>query len=160
MAMETMATTSAATQSNESGDRRALYGNCTVVSERYEKLGRLGEGTYGIVYKARDLWQNKTAQATNRSTTNNTGIVALKRCIPHHQASDGFPLTTLREIQTLRYCAGHPHIVKLHEIAVSRNGVFLVFEYWYVDKRCFWLLANQKSSKNIHGLTKYIVLSK
>ena len=85
----------------------AIYGNCVSVGDRYEKLGRLGEGTYGIVYKARD-----------RETNNK---VALKRCIPHHEASDGFPVTTLREIQSLRLCAGHPHIVRLEEVAVSRS---------------------------------------
>ena len=93
-----------------------VYGQCVSVGDRYEKLGRLGEGTYGIVYKARD----RQTQAT----------VALKRCIPHHEASDGFPVTTLREIQSLRLCQGHPNIVQLEEIAVSRKGVFLVFEYW------------------------------
>lgn len=97
----------------------SAYGNCVSVGERYEKLGRLGEGTYGIVYKARDRETN--------------GHVALKRCIPHHEASDGFPVTTLREIQSLRLCSGHPHIVQLQNIAVSTNGVFLVFEYWYAQ---------------------------
>lgn len=97
------------------------YGRCPNVSERYEKLGRIGEGTYGIVYKARD-----------RVTD---GIVALKRCLPHHESSDGFPLTTLREISTLKQCQSHPNIVKLHEVAVSsaRSGVFLVFEYCSQD---------------------------
>lgn len=92
-----------------------VHGNCVSVADRYEKLGRLGEGTYGIVYKARDRQTNVK--------------VALKRCIPHHEASDGFPVTTLREIQSLRICAGHAHIVQLDRVAVSTNGVFLVFEY-------------------------------
>lgn len=97
-----------------------VYGNCVSVGKRYEKLGRLGQGTYGIVYKARDRQTNS--------------FVALKRCIPHHEASDGFPVTTLREIQSLRLCAGqNEHVVQLQEIAVSRNGVFLVFEYCQHD---------------------------
>jgi len=62
--------------------------------------------------------------------------VALKRCLPHHEASDGFPLTTLREISTLRELSMQNNeaasfIVKLTSVAVSssRSGVFLVFEY-------------------------------
>jgi serine/threonine protein kinase len=90
-------------------------GRCVSVADRYDKIGRVGEGTYGIVYKAKDHVTGK--------------LVALKRCIPHHEASDGFPVTTLREIQSLRMCSTHPNIVTLETVAVSKNGVFLVFEY-------------------------------
>ena len=69
------------------------YGRCPNVSERYKKVSRIGEGTYGIVYKAIDQ---------EASTQDHQQIVALKRCLPHHEASDGFPITTLREIQILR----------------------------------------------------------
>mmetsp|Transcript_31663 Transcript_31663/g.94744 ORF Transcript_31663/g.94744 Transcript_31663/m.94744 type:complete len:366 (-) Transcript_31663:491-1588(-) len=95
------------------------HGLCPNVSSRYEKLGRIGEGTYGVVYRARD---KRTGE-----------ICALKRCLPHHEQSDGFPLTTLREITALREIAavGHPAVVKLLDVAVSssRSGVFLVFEF-------------------------------
>lgn len=95
------------------------HGHCVNVAERFEKLGRIGEGTYGIVYKARD---KQTSQ-----------LVALKRCLPHNESSDGFPLTTLREIQSLRICNNHANIVKLQQVAVSKSGVFLVFEYCQND---------------------------
>jgi len=84
-------------------------------------VGRIGEGTYGVVYQARD---KRTG-----------GIVALKRCLPHHEASDGFPLTTLREVTILREltsAGGEKHgIIGLKDVTVSssRSGVFLVFEY-------------------------------
>jgi serine/threonine protein kinase len=114
-------------------------GICPSVSSRYVKVGnRVGEGTYGVVYQA---WDRVTKQ-----------VVALKRCIPHHESSDGFSITTLREIQTLKVCCQHPNIVDLLEIAVSDKAnsnnnninnddegnlkrdakggsVFLVFEY-------------------------------
>jgi len=98
----------------------AIYGNCQNVSS-YEKIGRVGEGTYGVVYQARD---KKTGE-----------IVALKRCLPHHEASDGFPLTTFREITILKELqneGGPEHgIIGLKDVTVSssRSGVFLVFEY-------------------------------
>lgn len=99
-----------------SSSEAVCTGVCEHVSDRYEKVGRIGEGTYGIVYKARDK-QTST-------------FVALKRCIPHHESSDGFPLTTLRELQTLRMAKGHPNIVQLLAVTVSStNGVFLVFDY-------------------------------
>ncbi|KAL3793063.1 hypothetical protein HJC23_003071 [Cyclotella cryptica] len=99
---------------------KVAFGRCTNVSSRYEKLGRIGEGTYGVVYRARD-------EVTG-------DIVALKRCLPHHEASDGFPLTTLREITLLRelqHGGEQNGIVMLKDVAVSssRSGVFLIFEY-------------------------------
>ena len=57
-------------------------GKCALVADRYEKVGRIGEGTYGVVYKAIDR------------KANNNQVVALKRCIPHHESSDGFPVTS------------------------------------------------------------------
>ena len=85
---------------------------------------RIGEGTYGTVYRAR----NKT-----------TGeIVALKRVILHNEKADGFPITSVREIRILKRLSaarardgGHANIVQLLEIVVGkkREGVFLVFEY-------------------------------
>mmetsp|Transcript_37991 Transcript_37991/g.79585 ORF Transcript_37991/g.79585 Transcript_37991/m.79585 type:complete len:170 (+) Transcript_37991:212-721(+) len=86
----------------------AIYGDCAIVSS-YEKIGRIGEGTYGVVYQARD---KRTGS-----------IVALKRCLPHHEASDGFPLTTLREITILRElqsAGGQEHgIIGLKDVTVS-----------------------------------------
>ena len=95
------------------------FGSCNNVSQRYEKVGRVGEGTYGIVYKARDKETGK--------------FVALKRCIPHHESSDGFPLTTLREIHALKVCGRHENVVTLQQVAVSTTGVFLVFDYYPHD---------------------------
>ena len=66
--------------------------------------------TIGIVYRAR-----------NKETKE---IVALKRCLPHHEASDGFPLTTLREITLLRELQGlNNGIVILKDVAVSSRCV-------------------------------------
>ena len=78
---------------------------------------------YGIVYKAEDT-----------HSRNQPSWVALKRCLPHHQVTDGFPVTTLREIQSLRLLRGHPNIVALHHhhtemVTVSQKDVYLVFEY-------------------------------
>lgn len=53
-------------------------------------------------------------------------MVALKRCLPHHEASDGFPLTTLREISLLRELQDggqNNGIVILKDVAVSSRCV-------------------------------------
>ena len=64
--------------------------------ENYEKYEKLGEGTYGVVFKARNLTTGK--------------IVALKK-IRMENEEQGVPPTTLREIATLRELH-HPNIVK------------------------------------------------
>jgi cell division cycle 2-like protein len=74
----------------------------------YEKLNRIDEGSYGIVYRAR-----------NKETGE---IVALKK-LKLNVEKDGFPITSLREIYALLMIQ-HPHIVSCKEIVVtpSMNG--------------------------------------
>ena len=104
-------------ESSKEDKFKSIDGRCPNVGQQYDKIGRVGEGTYGIVYKARDKRTNQ--------------IVALKRCLPHHQDSDGFPLTTLREIATLRNY--HPNMIRLLEVAVSSSSVLLVFDFCPYD---------------------------
>ncbi len=64
--------------------------------ERYERQEKLGEGTYGIVYKCRDL---VTGQP-----------VALKK-IRLEKEDDGVPSTAIREISLLKGLK-HPNVVE------------------------------------------------
>jgi serine/threonine protein kinase len=81
----------------------------------FEKLDRIGEGTYGTVYRARDKETNL--------------IVALKK-LRMKKEKGGFPLTSIREIKILK-SIDHPNIVSLLEVSVGRkpDSIFLVFEY-------------------------------
>lgn len=81
----------------------------------FEKIHRIEEGSYGIVYKARD---KRTGE-----------IVALKK-LKLENEKDGFPVTALREIHTLKL-AIHPNVVKVTEIATTQslNHIFIVMEY-------------------------------
>eukprot|EP00708_Paratrimastix_pyriformis_P003057 GAFH01001823.1.p1 GENE.GAFH01001823.1~~GAFH01001823.1.p1 ORF type:complete len:393 (-),score=98.96 GAFH01001823.1:237-1391(-) len=89
-------------------------GRCRSV-DTFTKLGQIGEGTYGIVYRAVD--------------TQNGSIVALKK-IRLDREKDGVPVTSLREIKLLKSIR-HPHIVQLKEVVVGHNvdSVYLVYEY-------------------------------
>jgi cyclin-dependent kinase 2 len=66
------------------------------IKERYEKLEKVGEGTYGVVYKARD---NQTKET-----------VALKK-IRLENEEEGMPSTAMREISILNELH-HRNIVK------------------------------------------------
>ncbi|KAG0051039.1 hypothetical protein BGZ83_004194 [Gryganskiella cystojenkinii] len=83
--------------------------------ENYEKLNRISEGSYGVVYRARD-----------RITGD---IVALKK-LKLDQEKNGFPVTSLREIYTL-LLAKHPHIVNVREIVVGDKltQIFIVMDF-------------------------------
>lgn len=83
--------------------------------EEFHCLNRIEEGTYGVVYRAKDL---KTDE-----------IVALKR-LKMEREKEGFPITSLREINTLLK-AQHPNIVTVREIVVGSNmdKIFIVMDY-------------------------------
>lgn len=94
--------------------------------DRYQKIDKLGEGTYGIVYKA----QNKV-----------TGeVVALKR-IRLDNEEEGIPCTAVREISLLRELH-HPNIVKLLDILHTEKKLTLVFEYLESDLKKYLDSAN------------------
>ena len=63
--------------------------------DRYVKTEKLGEGTYGVVYKAHDKQTNS--------------FVALKR-MPVAAWQEGVPATAMREISVLKEIV-HPNIV-------------------------------------------------
>jgi cyclin-dependent kinase len=81
--------------------------------ERYQKLEKIGEGSYGVVYKAKD-------RITNR-------IIALKR-IRLEAEDEGIPSTAIREISLLKELR-HPNIVRLYDVVHTDRKLALVFEY-------------------------------
>ncbi|RWS29291.1 cyclin-dependent kinase 11-like protein [Leptotrombidium deliense] len=83
--------------------------------EEFHCLNRIEEGTYGVVYRARDKRTDE--------------IVALKR-LKMEKEKEGFPITSLREINTLLK-AQHVNIVTVREIVVGSNidKIYIVMEY-------------------------------
>jgi serine/threonine protein kinase len=64
--------------------------------ERYQKLEKIGEGTYGVVYKAKDRITGE--------------VIALKK-IRLEAEDEGIPSTAIREISLLKELQ-HPNIVR------------------------------------------------
>ncbi|KAJ7957597.1 Kinase family protein [Quillaja saponaria] len=91
---------------------------CRSVDE-FERLNKIDEGTYGVVYRARD---KKTGE-----------IVALKK-VKMEKEREGFPLTSLREINIL-LSFHHHSIVDVKEVVVgsSLDSIFMVMEYMEHD---------------------------
>ncbi|KAF9279292.1 Cyclin-dependent kinase 10 [Mortierella alpina] len=98
--------------------QKAFFGTSRVVDD-FEKLNKVGEGTYGVVYRAKD---KRTGE-----------IVALKR-IRMERENDGLPISSLREIKLLKTLR-HDNIVLVKEVAVGSDldQIFLVMEYCEQD---------------------------
>lgn len=85
--------------------------------ERYKKMQKVGEGTYGVVYKAKNL---------------DTGaVVALKR-IRLNSDDEGVPCTAIREIALLKELR-HDNILRLHDVLYTEKKLTLVFEFLDLD---------------------------
>ncbi|XP_007477063.1 cyclin-dependent kinase-like 4 isoform X4 [Monodelphis domestica] len=83
------------------------------IMEKYEKLGKIGEGSYGVVFKCR----NK----------NSGQVVAIKKFVE----SEDDPIVkkiALREIRLLKQLK-HANLVNLIEVFRRKRKMHLVFEY-------------------------------
>lgn len=85
--------------------------------DKYEKIDKVGEGTYGVVYKARDRYTGKT--------------FALKK-IRLDQEDEGVPSTAIREISLLKEL-NDDNVVKLFDVIHSERRLYLVFEFLDLD---------------------------
>ncbi|XP_026557813.1 cyclin-dependent kinase 3 [Pseudonaja textilis] len=83
----------------------------------FQKVEKIGEGTYGVVYKARN---KQTGQ-----------LVALKK-IRLDSETEGVPSTAIREISLLKELK-HPNIVRLLDVVHNQKKLYLVFEYLNQD---------------------------
>lgn len=93
----------------------------------YQKMSKIDEGTYGVVYKCRD-----------RETGD---IVAVKQ-IKQHKGVEGFPITSLREINIL-LALDHENIINVREVVTDPTGkIFMVMDYMEHDLKA--LMAAMK----------------
>ena len=90
--------------------------------QKYEKLEKIGEGTYGTVFKGK----NKETQE----------IVALKR-VRLDDDDEGVPSSALREICLLKELK-HKNIVRLYDVLHSEKKLTLVFEHCDQDLKKYF----------------------
>jgi cyclin-dependent kinase len=82
-------------------------------ANKYTKTSKVGEGTYGVVYRAKDQKGQE--------------IYALKK-IRLQAEEEGIPSTAIREISLLKEL-NHKNIVKLYDVLHTPKKLTLVFEY-------------------------------
>ncbi|XP_073908299.1 LOW QUALITY PROTEIN: cyclin-dependent kinase 2-like [Castor canadensis] len=90
-------------------------------TENFQKVEKIGEGTYGVVYKAKNKLTGE--------------VVALKK-IRLDTETEGVPSTAIREISLLEELK-HPNIVKLLDVIRTENKLYLVFEFLHQDLKKF-----------------------
>jgi len=90
-------------------------------SQRYQKLDKVGEGTYGVVYKAKDKQSG--------------AIVALKR-MRLDSEDEGIPCSAIREVLLLKELK-HENIVRLLDVCHSEKKLTLVFEFLDMDLKAY-----------------------
>ena len=106
------------------------------VRDKYIITAKIGEGSYGVVYKA-------TCKATGI-------IVALKKIVI---GNEGVPFSEMREISLLKELA-HPNIVHLIDVEHSATRLYLVFEWLEMD-----LQKYMESLKTEDGMGHILVKS-
>jgi cyclin-dependent kinase 12/13 len=99
--------------------REALQGIVPRSADAYDKIEKVGQGTYSNVYKARE-------RGTGR-------VVALKKVRFDTSESESVRFMA-REIRILQRL-DHPNVIRLEGIATSRmhRSIYLVFEFMYSD---------------------------
>uniref|UniRef100_A0A2K5IH92 Cyclin-dependent kinase 2 n=1 Tax=Colobus angolensis palliatus TaxID=336983 RepID=A0A2K5IH92_COLAP len=105
--------------------------------ENFQKVEKIGEGTYGVVYKARNKLTGE--------------VVALKK-IRLDTETEGVPSTAIREISLLKelnhpnirglFSLSHLHFLKLYfsrllDVIHTENKLYLVFEFLHQDLKKF-----------------------
>eukprot|EP00470_Lotharella_oceanica_P004637 CAMPEP_0170175628 /NCGR_PEP_ID=MMETSP0040_2-20121228/8674_1 /TAXON_ID=641309 /ORGANISM="Lotharella oceanica, Strain CCMP622" /LENGTH=296 /DNA_ID=CAMNT_0010417677 /DNA_START=63 /DNA_END=953 /DNA_ORIENTATION=+ len=95
---------------------------------KYQTLEKIGQGTYGVVYKAKD---KKTSE-----------LLALKK-IRLDAEDEGIPSTAIREISLLKQLQ-HENIVRLYDVVHTERKLTLVFEYLDQDLKKYLDACGEK----------------
>jgi len=101
--------------------------------DKYVKTEKIGEGTYGTVYKA-------LVRGTNQ-------FVALKK-IKLEAEDEGVPSTAIREISLLKELR-HNNVVRLLEVIHSESKLHLVFEFLEQDLKTYMDKLNDSLSHEV-----------
>jgi len=109
-----MATTGLKNNENESKNGQS---SAPLRMEDFVKLEKIGEGTYGVVFKGRNKKTNE--------------IVAMKK-IRLESEEEGVPSTAIREISLLKELQ-HPNIVSLQDVIMQESRLYLIFEFLTMD---------------------------
>ena len=108
----------------------------------YLKIDKIGEGTYGIVYKAKNrstgrlVALKKIRLETEVRQLDTLPIKFHNRIYKTDYKAEGVPSTAIREISLLKELE-HPNVVALIDVIHTNRKLYLVFEFIDMDLRKF-----------------------
>ncbi|CAI4220707.1 unnamed protein product, partial [Auanema sp. JU1783] len=116
---------------------------CRNVQE-FECVNRVQEGTFGVVFRAKDKRTDE--------------IVALKR-LKMEKEREGFPITSLREINMLLKAGSHDNIVNIKEILIgsSMDKIFVAMEFVEHDLKTLMDTMSKKGKRFSIGEQKTLM---
>ncbi|URD83975.1 Cyclin-dependent kinase [Musa troglodytarum] len=132
-------------RSGEMGDGRGGGGggggNRPAWLQQYELVGKIGEGTYGLVFLAR--------------TSLRKGCIAIKK-FKQSKEGDGVSPTAIREIMLLRETC-HENVVKLVNVHINHADMSLYLAFDYAEHDLYEIIRHHREKLN-HGINQYTVM--
>ncbi|KAM3709477.1 hypothetical protein ACB098_02G176500 [Castanea mollissima] len=113
--------------------------------QQYDLLGKIGEGTYGLVFLARI-----------KSSTNRGKSIAIKK-FKQSKDGDGVSPTAIREIMLLREIS-HENVVKLVNVHINHVDMSLYLAFDYAEHDLYEIIRHHRDKVN-HSISSYTVKS-
>lgn len=114
--------------------------------DKYEIITKIGEGGFGVVYKARNV-------ITNRLVT----LKKIKKKIG--MSDDDILQSVINEIENLKNLKGLPNIIKLNDFQINEktNKVFIAYDYCEFDLHDIIYHGNTLTIQHIKSFTKQMI---
>ncbi|GMY12585.1 cyclin-dependent kinase E-1 [Fagus crenata] len=113
--------------------------------QQYDLIGKIGEGTYGLVFLARI-----------KSQTNRGKSIAIKK-FKQSKDGDGVSPTAIREIMLLREIS-HENVVKLVNVHINHVDMSLYLAFDYAEHDLYEIIRHHRD-KVSHSISMYTVKS-
>ncbi|KAK4761001.1 hypothetical protein SAY87_005894 [Trapa incisa] len=123
------------------------HGNKPEWLQQYDLIGKIGEGTYGLVFLARIK-----APSTNRGK-----FIAIKK-FKQSKDGDGVSPTAIREIMLLREIS-HENVVKLVNVHINHADMSLYLAFDYADHDLYEIIRYHRDKAGGQPINPYTVKS-
>ncbi|GAB4835519.1 Cyclin-dependent kinase E-1 [Ancistrocladus abbreviatus] len=114
--------------------------------QQYDLIGKIGEGTYGLVFLARIK-----SPGSNRGKS-----IAIKK-FKQSKDGDGVSPTAIREIMLLREIS-HDNVVKLVNVHINHADMSLYLAFDYAEHDLYEIIRHHRDKLN-HSINQYTVKS-